>query len=405
LKFIRAPFLFHRKLIQRADEIEQLKKHGIREVVIDVSRGADVAQVQAAAVSQNTEAKIASASATAAVRDEAPQRRVTPVSQTSVESIVEPIARELETARTVHDEALALAQSIFEGTDGGKPIDGEVAGKIVTNLQESIVRSPEANLLLMQMQRFQRDLFNHAVNVCVLSLVVAESEGIEGDRGVLGMGALLHDIGETRLPRALLARKLNELSDSEATLFKQHPSFGAGLLAQSKDVPFGVERIIFDHHERIDGSGYPAGEKNLSVHSQLVALTDRYDDMLSGRHQPALQPTEVLRQLYLQANAGSADRGLVEKVIRSLGVYPIGSVVELNTGERAVVISSNRSAALKPTVKIIMTRSGLVQFNGMIVSLAESARDAIERRIVAVLDPLKERIDPLVFFRVAPSVV
>jgi hypothetical protein len=107
----------------------------------------------------------------------------------------------------------------------------------------------------------------------------------------------------------------------------------------------------------------------------------------------------------VQANAGSADRGLVEKVIRSLGVYPIGSVVELNTGERAVVISSNRSAALKPTVKIIMTRSGLVQFNGMIVSLAESARDAIERRIVAVLDPLKERIDPLVFFRVAPSVV
>jgi HD-GYP domain-containing protein (c-di-GMP phosphodiesterase class II) len=218
------------------------------------------------------------------------------------------------------------------------------------------------------------------------------------------MGALLHDIGETRLPRTLL-RKINNFTDAEAHLLKQHPILGAALLAQSKDIPAPVERIVLDHHERIDGSGYPAGAvgTDLSFYSQLVALTDSYDDMLSGRNQAALQPTEVLRQLYLQANTGSVDRDLVEKVIRGLGVYPIGSVVELNTGERAVVVATNRSAALKPTVRIILSRSGMVQFNGPIIGLADAARDAVERRVIAVLDPVKERIDPLVFLRVAPG--
>ena len=184
---------------------------------------------------------------------------------------------------------------------------------------------------------------------------------------------------------------------------KQHPALGAALLGQTAGIDSLVQRIVLAHHERIDGSGYPAGATEVSLYSQIVALTDSYDDMLSGRNQAALQPTDVLRQLYLQGNSGSVNRDLVERVIRSLGVYPIGSVVELNTGERGVVVATNRAAALKPVVRVIMTRNGLVQFNGPIIGLADGARDAIERRIVAVLNPVKERIDPLVFMRLAPG--
>ncbi len=314
----------------------------------------------------------------------------------------EPMAREFETARAIHAEALQLARSIFDGAGGGAPIDGQIAAQVVDNLQSSIARSPEANLLLMQMRRFQKDLFTHAVNVCVLALVVANSEGMGAGADELALGALLHDLGETRLPRQLL-RKLDGFTDAETQLLKRHPSLGAALLGQSDGIAAAVQAIVTDHHERIDGSGYPAGKAGaaLSLDCQLVALTDCYDDMLSGRNQPALPPTEVLRQLYLQANARTVDRELVEKVIRSLGVYPIGSVVELNTGERAVVVATNRSTALKPTVRIIMSRSGLVQFHGPIVSLADASGDAIERRVIAVLDPVKERIDPLVFLRIA----
>ena len=391
--WLRTPFLFHRKLIQRADEIDQLKKHGIRAVVIDTARGVDVSDVLDGQALADRE--------TASVRTEA-QATVARAPLSAAELAFQPLARELENTRSIHAEALTLAQTIFDGVGGGARIDGKMADDVVVALQGSIARSPEANLLLMQMRRFQTDLFTHAVNVCVLSLVVATAEDLVDDLATLGMAALLHDIGETRLPRALL-HKTNNFTDAEANLLKQHPALGAALLAQSSDIAPLAQSIVLAHHERIDGSGYPAAAADLSLYSQIVALTDSYDDMLSGRNQVALQPTEVLRQLYLQANTGSADRDLVEKIIRTLGVYPIGSVVELNTGERGVVVATNRAAALKPVVRVIMSRSGLVQFNGPIIGLADAAKDAIERRIVAVLDPVKERVDPLVFMRLAPG--
>ena len=323
----------------------------------------------------------------------------------AAELAFQPLARELDNARAVREATLTLAQTIFDGVGAGARIDGKIAAQVVTQLQASITRSPGANLLLMQMRRFQKDLFTHAVNVCVLALVVATVEDLGADIGTLGMAALLHDIGETRLPRALL-RKTNNFTDAEAGLLKQHPALGAALLAQTPGIDPSAQSIVLAHHERIDGSGYPSGATDLSLYTQIVALTDSYDDMLSGRNQVALQPTEVLRQLYLQANTGIVERDLVEKVIRSLGVYPIGSVVELNTGERGVVVATNRAAALKPVVRVIMSRSGLVQFNGPIIGLADAApKDAIERRIVGVLDPVKERVDPLVFMRLAPGVL
>jgi putative nucleotidyltransferase with HDIG domain len=393
--WLKTPFLLHRKLIQRTEEIDQLKRHGTREVVIDTARGVDVAEAPGGSPVEG------GAPASRATEDERADGHVAaaraPLS--AAEKSFQPLARELENARAIHNEALTLAQTIIDGVGGGARIDGKIAAQVVVQLQATILRCPEASLLLMQMRRFQKNLFTHAVNVCVLSLVVAAAEGFDDDLETLGMAALLHDIGETRLPRAL-PHKTN--TDAEANLLKQHPALGSALLAQAGIAPM-AQSIVRAHHERIDGSGYPSGGTDLSLYSQIVALTDSYDDMLSGRNRVALQPTEVLRQLYLQANSGSADRALVEKVIRSLGVYPIGSVVELNTGERGVVVATNRRAALKPVVRVIMSRSGLIQFNGPVIGLADGAKDAIERRIVAVLDPVKERIDPLVFMRFAPG--
>ena len=398
--WLHTPFLFHRKLIQSTAEIDQLKKHGIREVVIDPARGVDIAEHRDdSPVKARQAASLASEDPLAATQAAAAQP---PLS--AAELAFQPLARELDNARAVREETLTLAQTIFDGVGAGARIDGKIAEQVVAQLQASITRSPEANLLLIQMRRFQKDLFTHAVNVCVLALVVATAEDLGDDIVTLGMAALLHDIGETRLPRALL-RKTNNFTDAEASLLKQHPALGAALLAQTTGIDPSAQSIVLAHHERIDGSGYPSGATNLSLYSQIVALTDSYDDMLSGRNQVALQPTEVLRQLYLHANTGTVERDLVEKVIRSLGVYPIGSVVELNTGERGVVVATNRAAALKPVVRVIMSRSGLVQFNGPIIGLADAAKDAIERRIVGVLDPVKERVDPLVFMRLAPGVL
>jgi len=175
------------------------------------------------------------------------------------EPAIHSLTQEIHAAQTIHQHALAAAQSIFDGVGGGARVNGEVARKVVVDLMSSIKRSPEANLLLMQMRRYQEDAFVHSVNVCVLSLVVNAYDAFDSDGSdtcALGLGALLHDIGETRIPRNL-TRKKDSFSDAERRLLEQHPKLGAMLLEQSEDVPMLARRIVLEHHERIDGFGYP----------------------------------------------------------------------------------------------------------------------------------------------------
>ncbi len=351
-----------------------------------------------------TETRVAPSMATTKIAA-ATQKDLKTRAPSAAETAFRPLAMELDAAQRIHEEALVAAKSIFDGTRGGAPIRCEVTKKIVGDLLTSISRSPEANLLLMQMRRLQTDLFSHAVNVCVLSLVVSVLEELDVDISALGMGALLHDIGETRIPRNLLRKKEN-FTDSERRLVQEHPKLGAMLLEQSEEVPALARQIVLEHHERIDGSGYPNRVRgaDVSFFSQVVAITDAYDDMLSGRNQAMQPPNEVLRQLFVQSNAGALDRQLVARIIRCLGVYPIGSLVELSTGERGIVVATNRADTLKPTVRIVTTRTGMNQSNGPVISLADLSAGTMERRIIGALDPGRERIDPIAYLRLAQAV-
>jgi HD-GYP domain-containing protein (c-di-GMP phosphodiesterase class II) len=388
--WFQTPFYVHRRLIKNTEEIAQLEKIGVREVVIDTALGADI------------ESPI---TRTGPVRTSLQSTQAGERANALHETTFQPLVKELDTARTIHAEALAGAQSIFDGVGGGSPLNSPIARKVVTTLLESITRSPEANLLLTQMRRFQHDLFTHAVNVCVLCLVVGTLDGFDNEIATLGLGALLHDVGETRMPRNLI-RKSEAYTESERQLLEQHPRLGATLLERSANIPELVRRMVAEHHERIDGSGYPfvLSGAQISLFSQVVAITDTYDSMLTGRNQGALQPIEVLRQLYLQSNAGAFDRDLLERIIRCLGVYPAGSVVELNTGERGIVIAANRKDALRPILRIISSRNGLALSRGPIISLAEPDSGSVERRIVRALDPGKERVDVLAYLKLASAI-
>ncbi len=398
--WFQTPFFVHRKLIRDAADIEIFKRHGIREVVIDVSEGTGGEppyHSEPAPSAGISPLQVAESTPTA--KESIPKNLARAQTTTLAEKVFRPLTRELKVARTIHDEVLTLARRIFDGVGSGAPLHSPAARKVVADLLSSITRSPEANLLLVQMRRFENDLMVHAINVCVLSLVVAAMERLDNNITALGLGAMLHDVGKTRLPRNLI-RKPAGHTDQERRLMERHPTLGATILRQSENIPELAQRIAAEHHERIDGSGYPCGIRGaeISLSSQLVAITDLYDNMLSGRNRPALQPIEVLRQLYLQSNAGALDRGLVEKVIHCLGVYPIGSLVELNTGERGIVIATNRADSLKPTLRIVSSPDGVAEPNGPIIDLAESHSDSVERRIFRALDPAKEQFDLMASF-------
>jgi HD-GYP domain-containing protein (c-di-GMP phosphodiesterase class II) len=383
--WIHTPFVFHYRKIRDSRDIDLLAQHGIREVVIDTERGAGVelTQVRTARepIAHEPEDETGTASEAASTRY-------------SYKNLLEPLVHEVSLARGIHQEALATAQSVFDGVGRGAVLNSASAKSAVTSLLASVARSPEANLLLTQMRRFQNDLFTHSVNVCVLSLVVGTLEGFAGEISELGLGALLHDVGQVRLPRNLI-RKKDIFTDQERRLMEQHPALGGVILEHAESIPNRVRQIVVGHHERLNGRGYPlkARGHTISPLSQIVAITDAYDAMITGRNGVLQKPIDVLRELYLEANAGAFDRELVEKVIRSLGVYPVGSLVELNTGERGVVLAANRSDTLKPTIRLVLTRDGLPLSRGPIVNLAEAESEAIGRQILRTLDPGKERVD------------
>jgi putative nucleotidyltransferase with HDIG domain len=422
--WLSTPFMSHRMQIHDMADVALLEKHGVREVIIEVEEmqaGEEHGEArtelsQDAAEVRHSPAKSLSDNGAAPFVDKARQPAVDMhkasgsmaeqecIKKASAihEQVLQPLIQELPVAQNIHQQALAAAQIIFDGVGRGSALNSPQAKQTVKDLLSSVTRSPEASLLLTQMRRFQSDLFTHAVNVCVLSLVVATLEGVTREVSELGLGALLHDIGQMRLPRNLI-RKTEGYTDQERRLLEQHPALGAAILDRSKDFPESVRFIVMEHHERLNGTGYPLQKRgsSLSFLSQIVAITDVYDSMITGRCGVIQRPIDVLRQLYLDANAGAFDRDLVEKVIRSLGVYPVGSLVELTTGERGIVLAANRSDTLRPTIRLVLSRDGLPLSRGPIVSLAEDESVSIGRQIRRTLDPGRERVDVMSHLRLA----
>lgn len=395
--WLRTPFLFHKKAIKSVDEIEVLRKGGILEVIIDTALGADI-EVPPPAAPRSPEPTIVETESTANTDAAASQARL-------YETTLLPLVKEIQVARTVREQALEDAQAVFNGVGRGSPLNSPIARKVVTSLLESVTRSPEANLLLTQMRHYRDDQFTHGVNVCVIALAVAMVEEFDEVISPFGLGALLHDVGQTRLPRDLM-RKKGPLTDAERTIIEGHPDLGMKILQESGNFAELTRRIVAEHHERVNGSGYPlhrCGEQ-VSKFSQVVAIVDVYDDMVVGRDQAPLSPVDAFKQLHRDCKAGIFDDALVAKVTRCLGTYPVGSLVELSSGERGVVIGANRADSSHPTVRIIASRSGIDLPHGPVVNLAQEDPRFGKRHISRALNPMKEQVDLLSYLRLSPAV-
>lgn len=392
--WLKTPFLFHRRLLKRQEEIALLKQHGIRLVDIDPSRGLDVGEARGPADTgappRPTTDPAAAAVVTAADAHDPPG--ATPPSPRS-------LTDELAASRIVRDEALAAVRRVFEGVKTGGALDGAGLKQVVTALTERLLdhrASMTTLVLLQQMRRANGSLFEHSVDVCVLALVVAKDHGME-PRAIeqLGLGALLHDIGQMRLPQTLL-RKSGAFTKQERKLIRMHTKVGAMIVAQTQTLDTDCRRIVLEHHETMDGTGYPdglAGDR-LSLMSQIVGLVDRYDALASRRGgRPGMLPAQAIRALYHLGLNHRFDQALVERMIHSLGVYPVGSLVELNTGERGIVLAVNPTERLRPTVKLMWAASGRPYAVPSLLDLAAQRLADPERTIRRILDPVREGVD------------
>jgi HD-GYP domain-containing protein (c-di-GMP phosphodiesterase class II) len=258
---------------------------------------------------------------------------------------------------------------------------------------ETVLSQHDVLAGVIHMRQFEANLYAHVINVCILALMLGAMQGLEKRvLACVGVGALLHDVGQVHLPRNLL-RKPGLYTAQEHRLMQAHPYLGATMLSQTPHMPADACRIVAEHHERLDGSGYPQGLAGnaLSPLSQIVAIADVYEAMLGTREgRPPLLPAQAIKELYQQGRAQQLDLGLVEKMIRCLGIYPVGSLIELNTGERGLVIAVNPGKALQPVVHLFWDQTHQRYATPVTVDLAAPKAEAPIRMICAVLDPEAE---------------
>ncbi|MDZ7749722.1 MAG: HD-GYP domain-containing protein [Halofilum sp. (in: g-proteobacteria)] len=313
------------------------------------------------------------------------------------------LRRQVESAGATVGAARGLVDEALQRVERGRGVDVPAASSAVGELAERVTQSPAASLLLTSVHDHDNVTSTHSIHVCLLTLAFCLRAGVEANKlEAFGLGALLHDIGKARLPRELLDRP-GPLDEDEWALVRRHPIEGRRILADSGNVPRAVLNVAEMHHERRDGSGYPYGlrQPDLPGYVLVTALANRYQALTSPRpYRDAGAPDRVLQSFYSQADGLYGSR-VVEAFIRCVGIYPVGSVVELDSGALAVVVSSRPSARLRPTVQLVRTPDGAPYAKLVLLNLAAEAErrersdDAHPvRRVRRVRSPSETGIDP-----------
>ena len=377
--WVGTPFLFQGFEISSPDEIETLR--GLCEYVyIDTELGGDG---NAAAINHSPEA--------------------TPSDEkTSTREIQAPVEEELEPAKEIYKNSKIALAELMDSVQLDKKVDAQQVNRIVTDLAASVARNPDALNLLTRLKTKDSYTYSHCLDVCALALVFGRHLGLSKEElDILGTGTLLLDIGKMRLPRELL-EKVGRLTPAEFKVIKTHVMHSVDIMSSTNGIPSGSIEIAYTHHERNNGSGYPrklAGSE-IPVFGKLAAIIDCYDAMTSEKaYRPAISSHKALRKIYAQKDEHFQDV-LVEQFIQCLGVYPVGSLVELSTGEVGVVLSQNRVRRLRPKIMVILDKNkkptGAAPIVDLMTELTDSSGNSLH--IKEVVEPSAYGIDPKEFF-------
>lgn len=263
---------------------------------------------------------------------------------------------ELPAARQAYEFAANLFSEINTNIKSNTKLDIHATHVVVDALRESILRNPDAALLLTRLKTTGEELYDSAINTSVQLLAFGRHLGLpRKELSSLGLGGLLMDIGKLQLPKEIQIKSGVFLNSSEHKLVKQHVSYGESIITQSGDIPEAVHKIVTQHHERENGNGYPHGlyANQLHVYARMAAIVDCYEELIVERlGMPAASPFHALKELRENSNRG-LNSTLVEQFAQCIGIFPVGSLVELNTGEIAIVLTHNRTQRFLPNIMII----------------------------------------------------
>lgn len=292
-------------------------------------------------------------------------------------------------ARRVYRTAVEAVEEAYRESQEGRIPDANRARTCVEAFSELIADSPEILPGLVLIKDYDRYTFHHSVNVCLLSLGLARSLGLSAaEQECAGVGALLHDIGKTRTP-AEIVRKPGPLSGNEWSLMWQHPEHGRDILREMGNLPPPTAQVVFEHHMRHDGGGYPKRPAGSRTHplSPLVTVADVYDAMTTHRSYSLPKPLPEAVQTMAQLRGSHFAPAALDAFLALMGRIPVGSVVRLVTGEVAVVSGRGEGGGE-------MRVRPVLRPDGRSGSRADGDRDVFPDQVVHWVDPLAHGIDP-----------
>ncbi|TAH11892.1 MAG: HD-GYP domain-containing protein [Curvibacter sp.] len=361
-------------------DITTILASSIKEVWIDSSKGLDVADGQSAVTVAESEEQVEEELRQA----NSARREVAPVS----------IDVELQRAAKICYQSKQAVVSMFQEARMGNTVDAAGAKQMVEEITDSVSRNPGALISLARLKTADDYTYMHSVAVCAMMVALAKQLGMDEEQSRLaGLAGLMHDLGKAMMPMDVL-NKPGKLTDAEFTIIKTHPQEGYRLLKPGKDVDAVVLDVCLHHHEKMDGSGYPEGLKGdqISLFAKMGAVCDVYDAITSNRpYKTGWDPAESLRKMAEWAN-GHFDGKVFQAFVKSLGIYPIGSLVQLSSGRLGVVVEQTSKSLTTPVVKVFFSTKSNMRIVPELVDLSKPG--AVEK-ILKREDPAKWRFSDL----------
>lgn len=296
-------------------------------------------------------------------------------------------AKEAPRAADAYENAMTRMQSMLDDIKVGTGTSVDSVREAVTPMVDSVLRNHNAMAWLVYLRKLDEFAYNHAVASSVWAVIMGRHLGFDRHSlNTLAMGGLLLDIGKTKIPESII-NKAGPLTQEESAIMAMHVNYGVEIAQSMPGISEDILAMIQCHHERHDGSGYPKGlaGMDIPVYGRIAGVVDCYDAMISNQpHKPARSSYDAIRVLNLMAGT-KFQKQLIEQFVQALGMFPTGCLVELNTGEVAIVIEQNRVRRLRPKVMLVLDRGKEILRKSKTLDLQKVPCDEGQRRALWIV--------------------
>jgi len=315
--------------------------------------------------------------------------------------VVEDVGEEqagIAAAQRVYTTAVQTAETLWEAAKAGEQPDPGTARKIIDGLARLVTQDRTSLMALTALKKYDNYTFTHMVNVAALAMAQARSLNVDGALlREFGFAALMHDIGKVNTPLEVL-NKPGKLTKEEFDVMKRHVVDGAHILRRTPEMPALAPIVAFEHHLKQDLSGYPEniGSRKLNLCTMIVSIADVFDALRSNRPYRQGMATVRIRSIMGEQGNPAFSQPLLKRFVNLMGLFPVGTLVRLNTEDVAVVTAEHPTDPFRPQVKILMDRSGAMIEDPLLANTWDrDDRGEYPYAVVEAVDPESTEIDPL----------